>query len=502
MGRIVLRLLGAFGVGVVLLLLGAVGVYAAAFSAARGDLQPTWTSDGQMTIVALGDSYMSGEGAEAFLPGTDGPDNKCRRSSHAYPFLVAEALRADLVFVPCSGAVVEHIASVTVAGVLSPTPHPHSEGLQQIEALKQSPDADMVLLSVGGNDAKFAEIIQMCMGFRKQCSDVGEAWLENLRDVIVPRLEILLDEIRMTAPQARILVTSYPAPLDIQQRECGELGLAEGEVGFVGKFVDTLKEHLNQAAVAAGAELIDMTAVFDGYSLCSNTATPALNAWDPQKPQALTLDPVDILRGSYHPTEYGHQLMAQRILDHLEDFQRPAGEQPPVPPTTGAPPVEAGTPWSPWPSNPCTPGVTREEASVDDNQSIELTGAAPGTQICYRTGNDPFTATTVAAAADGTVVIQFSRPPVRGQGGLRQIFYMSGTGDWILLEIHSSIAASAPPPVDTISAWFGGHTQMWLALAATLLVSTAAGGFIIWGINVIRSRIGAATSPAPTSPSG
>lgn len=161
---LVRRFSAAFGVGALIGTLLVAAFYLAVFRGAREARVTDWASDGEKTIVALGDSYMSGEGAEAFLTGTDGPDNKCRRAAHAYPFLVAQQLKSDLVFVACSGAVVENIAAVSHPHLLTTSPHPRSEGRQQIEALKEHPDAELVLLSVGGNDAQFAEIIAACMG--------------------------------------------------------------------------------------------------------------------------------------------------------------------------------------------------------------------------------------------------------------------------------------------------------------------------------------------------
>ena len=64
----------------------------------------------QPTLVALGDSYMSGEGAEKFFEGTnDSGQNECRRSPTAYAHRVVEPGGASalhhLAFFACSGAV-------------------------------------------------------------------------------------------------------------------------------------------------------------------------------------------------------------------------------------------------------------------------------------------------------------------------------------------------------------------------------------------------------------
>ena len=71
---------------------------------------PEAISHGTGTIVALGDSYASGEGARLFFPGTDVTGgNNCRRSSNGYAYRGAQALGQRLVFLACSGALSDQI---------------------------------------------------------------------------------------------------------------------------------------------------------------------------------------------------------------------------------------------------------------------------------------------------------------------------------------------------------------------------------------------------------
>ncbi len=74
--------------------------------------------------VALGDSYASGVGTGRYRE--DGSD--CRRSSYAYPVLLADARRYDLRFRACSGATIAHVRSTQLRGTERPHPlrHPRS----------------------------------------------------------------------------------------------------------------------------------------------------------------------------------------------------------------------------------------------------------------------------------------------------------------------------------------------------------------------------------------
>ena len=124
-------------------------------------------------IVAMGDSYASGEGnprnvrswlrrGGAFTPYWD--DDPCRRSARAAPAQAALALErasrttsVTLVFVACSGATVDR-------GVLGPqAASGQSESqIEQATRLLGGREADLVLLSVGGNDVGFTSVLETC----------------------------------------------------------------------------------------------------------------------------------------------------------------------------------------------------------------------------------------------------------------------------------------------------------------------------------------------------
>ena len=90
------------------------------------------------SYVALGDSYSSGTGTRSYI--ADG--TSCQRSTYAYPSLIAAARGYALNFRACSGA---RIADVTNT---------------QLGAL--SAGTAYVTISVGGNDAGFADVITEC----------------------------------------------------------------------------------------------------------------------------------------------------------------------------------------------------------------------------------------------------------------------------------------------------------------------------------------------------
>src|SRR3954463_13481026 len=100
------------------------------------------------TYVALGSSFASGPGIEPIL------DPGCGRSSANYAHLVAERLGYELVDVTSGGATVDDVLSRPQALLLGGRVPP------QIEALR--PDADLVTLTVGGNDVDYLLTLLRC----------------------------------------------------------------------------------------------------------------------------------------------------------------------------------------------------------------------------------------------------------------------------------------------------------------------------------------------------
>ena len=124
-------------------------------------------------VVALGDSYASGEGnprnVQAWIREGGGLDpywdeDGCHRSARGAPALAALALEKSsartsvtLVDVACSGATVNQ-------GVLGAQPGAGqaTSQVEQAAAIIGNNQPDLILLSVGGNDVGFTSILQTC----------------------------------------------------------------------------------------------------------------------------------------------------------------------------------------------------------------------------------------------------------------------------------------------------------------------------------------------------
>ncbi|MGH9211907.1 MAG: SGNH/GDSL hydrolase family protein [Acidimicrobiales bacterium] len=299
-------------------------------------------------IAALGDSYISGEGAEAFYEGTNTKgDNECRRAPTAYPVTLLEEEhtaipeRLHLVFLACSGA--------TSDGVRSQ--------LGAFEDLGQQTDFDVefVLVSVGGNDAGFGSIVQTCL-LPGDCSELGPAWIDNLDDV-QDSLAGIYDDIDETLDDVPVLVVPYPSPL--RAEHCSSSGFTPDEHRFLHSFGIALNAVVRQAAADAGFHYVDTmpnALVQERARLCDLDEAEeetegryevgvnflAANSVVGTLEQAGY--PLNWFHNSLHPNEHGHDLMRESLVQWLDRHPnlaprvpRPAGSS-----DTDSDPVAAG----------------------------------------------------------------------------------------------------------------------------------------------------------------
>jgi lysophospholipase L1-like esterase len=221
--------------------------------------------------AALGDSFSSGEGAGKYYAKTNtgflAPvNNKCHRSSVAYPSRLAGALypkrlpsvieekvvfeqQPPFIFRACSGAVAENLwGGGAVGGQYNEWLEGPNEWLttpaQNLWValpggkLSTGPNnaITLVTLTIGGNDAGFATIAESCLDSDNdflrgsytpmRCKEVIEEWQGGVAKMpntlqgrpgmpsIKTKLPVVLENIRKEAPNARIRIPLYPQILD------------------------------------------------------------------------------------------------------------------------------------------------------------------------------------------------------------------------------------------------------------------------------------------------
>lgn len=244
------------------LLLGAVLALTGVATAQAAD------SAAAVDYVALGDSYSSGVGSGSY----DSSSGSCKRTPKAHPALWAAAHSpTSFAFTACSGA---RTGDVT-AGQLGPL----------------TSATDLVSITIGGNDAGFADVMTTCVLQSEATCLNRVAQARSYVDSTLPgNLDSVYTAIRSKAPLARVVVLGYPRFYQLNG-SC-VAGLTEKERAAINGASDYLNAATAKRAANHGFTFADVAGAFTGHEICSGSAWLHSVNW---------LD----IGESYHPTAAG-----------------------------------------------------------------------------------------------------------------------------------------------------------------------------------------------------
>ena len=221
------------------------------------------------SYVALGDSYSSGTGTGSYLD--DG--TACQRSVHAYPSLLATSKGYALDFRACSGATTADVTDLQLATLTSSTAY--------------------VSLTVGGNDAGFADVLTECAqpAWSSNCNAAIDQAVAIIDNQLPARLTSLYSAVRSRAPQAKVVVAGYPRIFNGE--DCNAFTwFSPTEQSRLNATADRLNNRIATAAGATGVTYSSVTKPFVGHAVC---------------------DDIEWINGlsspvseSYHPNRRGH----------------------------------------------------------------------------------------------------------------------------------------------------------------------------------------------------
>ena len=264
-------------------------------------------------VLIVGDSFISGEGANRFIAGTNERDgNTCRRAASSWAVRIAEASDAvpdNVIFRACSGSKAPAVDT--------------DDQLADLEGR----DIDMVLVSVGGNDAGFTRIGQACLA-PGDCSHVAEALRDRLdlgkAPPSIEQMRIPVEEAIVAAYQ-RIrsavgpdaVIVAVPYPRAIQLPGCAATLLATNEHRFIDSFTGELNAVIRSAAAREGIVVLDPiedALIEPDLQLCDDDTVSErginfIEASPMTGSIADTLNPTNWINNSLHPNERGHDAM-------------------------------------------------------------------------------------------------------------------------------------------------------------------------------------------------
>lgn len=304
--------------------------------------------------AGLGDSYSSGEGGSSYVPGTDDDNqwkkwwdqhglwpgdvhqNMCHRSTNAYSQRINSARGFNFkgfTFNACSGAVIEDFYTSNDQNHNADNPNRQNEGEPpQMQFVDEN--TSLITFSIGGNDVGFATVLQECVAATawtvydsisgapaSYCKDSQAA--QDAANRVAPtaaRLTQLLRDLRVRAPNARIIIVGYPKFFP-DPPDPGQSMIQGADQTWINSQVEDLNAALAQAVQdaggpAAGFEFVDVGDAFKGCEIgtkdsCMNGLRVGFgDNFDSGKP---------VSNGSFHPNDKGHDIIANLVAEQIRN---------------------------------------------------------------------------------------------------------------------------------------------------------------------------------------
>lgn len=279
-----------------------------------------------LSYAALGDSYAAGDGAGSpRLP----PHREfgCGRFDGAYPVLLASNF--SLLIPPsqfsnlaCGGASSSSVRTTQVPYVGA---------------------ADVVTVTVGGNEIDFFVVLNACVHqwfpggdceqelVRAREAVQSDAFLRSYGEMIIAAKERMKDG-------ARLMLTGYGRFFNERTKQCDHVSfsrrdseryLTRGVRSRFNAIVDMLNDVIRASAEAHDAQYVDIDGLFEGHRFCekgvrepSNSnqtwffnlkypAPEANNAHQQMLPGPIE-DYLDMTR-AFHPTALGHEAISRKL---------------------------------------------------------------------------------------------------------------------------------------------------------------------------------------------
>ena len=247
---------------------------------------------GSVRIVVVGDSFTSGEGADPRTFQTRpvqvndefGNTFEQQAIDPAHQSSTAPALRAienlrqqnpdtnfDVTFVPVSGATRDSLYQTTNPG----TP------FEQAPQLNQVKDADIVVLGIGGNDARFADFARTVLGSREATTErvfpefqarvqdpafaQGQAQVYNdIRSQMNPNGTLIVTGYPQVLPD-NVPTTSTPSPVSQQLISSREAQLANQFATNINEAVRNGVDIANNTMQGPAIRFVDQANALDGH---------------------------------------------------------------------------------------------------------------------------------------------------------------------------------------------------------------------------------------------
>lgn len=294
----------------------------------------------KIDYLTLGDSYISGQGTFQYKQGTDTDNNTCHVSTLAYPYIIGASLENSYESVACSGAKTDDITDDS------------DKYIGQVKDKVEAKDRDIttildnfmsgylnqlsfvrkymprvITLSIGGNDIGFSDIMKACVAPQAGDQTCYDSYTERLSlaesiTALFSTLQQTYSSILAADPGVQLYVVGYPQVATLGN--CAtNVHLNSTEITFSQQLITYLDTITQRAAGSVGARYVDMQNALAGHRLCeaktSDVAINGVTAGNDGGPLGLKIFGAE----SFHPNVFGHQLLAQKVLQATNNFKQP-----------------------------------------------------------------------------------------------------------------------------------------------------------------------------------
>ncbi len=316
-------------------------------------------------IVAMGDSFISGEGGRWLGNGSEpfGTRSGTDRAAHGCGALGCEydpariygaseadgCHRSDVAPIESAPIAVDRKVNLSCSGAKARDLRPRADGgtahfgeppeADQLAAVARRDRVRMVVVTVGANDVGFGGLVVECAldwarspaGDPVRCHRDAEARIRGSLPRATRGITAALHGVRRTLRAAgyarsdyRLVAMGYASPFPegrwFRYPEDGWSRLTEGGCPVWNADADwaaeratvDLAEALRRAAGATGAEYLDLAHAFDGHQLCDRRAA-RVGAAGPSPLAAEWFRRLSVIQGStresLHPNAYGQRVI-------------------------------------------------------------------------------------------------------------------------------------------------------------------------------------------------
>lgn len=343
-------------------------------------------------MIVFGDSYISGEGAKSYFDGTNVDSrtrhDECRRAATSYPVLAGERAGLQVFDFACSGAVVDNIVKPDggqYTGENPPDSHPQPQEngrpgvysqLQLYQKANIPPSqVSVVLLSIGGNDVGFGDIVASCI-VPGNCAERGQKWLNQLTK-LPAALAPVYKQLATMFPD-KVVVVPYPVPL--AERACGlpRSTFTNAEHAFLNGFAAQLDDTIERTASSFGLRYFsDAKQAFRNSKtrICDASLGHTSANYIGLNPVEGPINPRGWLHNSMHPNQRGHALLADILYESYLSHSTlpPVANEPPPPPVNLAAAMNATQPGTgDRVPNVCSEGKPSSRCELSDSAWMAL----------------------------------------------------------------------------------------------------------------------------------